>query len=153
MSEKAKAIYHGSSSPSTKRDNLIPFSSKDTDRDRTAILHIKEIIDNTTYRIFTCYQKELLSEPITYIIPAVWGKIKQDRLRESQKEINRTIDSMIADIINELEFDALKDVQRFAVEYFLKGLVISKITYLIEAFKNRPPDPVKPFEKGIPLGA
>jgi hypothetical protein len=152
MIEKAKAIYQGSNSPSTKRGNLIPFSSKDSDSDRTAILHIKEVIDNTTYTIFTGYQKELLSEPITYIIPAVWGKIKQGRLRDSQKEINRTIDSMIVDIMDELEFDSLKDVQRFAVEYFLRGLVISKITYLIEAFKKRPAETMKPLEKDVPFG-
>ena len=120
-------------------------------RYRTGILRIKEIIDRTTNTIFISYQKELLSEPITYIIPAVWGKIKQGRLTESQREIYITIDPVIKDIMELLELDEFNDAQRFSIEYLIRGLLISKITYLIEAFKNQSKENMKKWEDYIDL--
>ena len=38
---------------------------------------------------------------------------------------------MVRDVIEIMEFDDLTDSQRFSIEYLIRGLVISKITYLI----------------------
>ena len=122
--------------PLGKGRKLLPFSCFNNDEDREIILRIKEIIDKTTDRLFISFKNELLSEPITYIISAVWGKIKRKGLSESQKKIYKTIDSMVIEIMETLEFDELNETQKFAIEYLIRGLVISKITYLIEAFKN-----------------
>ena len=35
-----------------------------------------------------------------------------------------------------MEFDELSEAQRFAIEYLIRGLVISKITYLIASNKT-----------------
>ena len=46
-------------------------------------------------------------------------------------------DLVITDIIELLEFKDLNDSQEFAIGYLIRGLIISKITYLIEASKHR----------------
>ena len=103
----------------------------------SGILKIKEIIDNTTDEIFISYKEKLLTEPITYIVPAVWGGIEDEKLTTIQKEVNKTISPMISSITEILEFEDINWDQRFVIEYLIRGLMISKITYMIEAFKGR----------------
>lgn len=105
-------------------------------RKQSGTLEIKKIIDDTTTMIFASYREKLLSEPITYILPAVWGK-KHGKLTEIQGEIHLQINPLIQEIINIFEFNEITEDQKFALEYLIRGLVISKITYLIESFKNR----------------
>ena len=136
MREKSRANYQFIET-SLREHKLLPFSLIYTDENRGGILKIKEMIDKTTNTVFLSYKQELLSEPITYIMPAVWGKIKQGTLTDSQKEIFGIIDPVIRDILDLLELDALNEPQGFAIEYLIRGLIISKITYLIEASKNR----------------
>ena len=136
MREKCRVDYQLLNTQ-LRENKLLPFSQIYHEEDRGGILKIKEIIDRTSNTIFLSYREELLSEPITYIIPAVWGKIKQGKLTDSQKEIFRTIDPIISDIFELLELDVLNDTQELAIEYLIRGLIISKITYLIEASKQR----------------
>ena len=105
-------------------------------RKQSETLKIKELIDETTTMIFSLYRDELLSEPITYILPVVWGK-KHGNLSGIQGEIHMKINPLIRDIIEIFAFKEINEDQRFALEYLIRGLVISKITYLIESFKNR----------------
>ena len=100
------------------------------------IFEIKEIIDDITTSIFTLHRQRLLSEPITYILPAVWGK-RQGDLTEIQDKIYRRIDPVIEDIFEILNFEQLTESQRFSLEYLIRGLIIAKVTYLIESFRNR----------------
>lgn len=124
---------------SLNRDHkLFPFSLIGKGENFSGILRIKEIIDQTTENIFISFKSELLKEPITYIIPAVWGKTKYGELTGSQMEIYQIIDPAVSDIMEILELDDLNDSQGFAIEYLIRGLIISKITYLIEASRNRP---------------
>ena len=136
IKDKSNFALRSLNDPLGKGRKLLPFSYINNDEDRATILRIKEVIDKTTDRLFISFKNELLSEPITYIISAVWGKIRHKGLSESQKKINKTIDSMIIEIMVSLEFDELNETQKFAIEYLIRGLVTSKITYLIEAFKN-----------------
>ncbi len=114
---------------------LIQFSNGNTD-ESSSILKIKEIIDETTDTIFSLHKKDLLNNPITYIIPAVWGRIGKGDLNPKQKNIYLSIESMVRDVIEIMEFDELTDSQRFSIEYLIRGLVISKITYLIASSKT-----------------
>jgi len=114
----------------------IPFSLIHEEYE-IGILRIKDIIDKTTNSIFTSYKKKLLSEPITYIVPAVWGKIKHGKLTACQREINEKITPMISSIMEIFELEEINGAQRFAIEYLIRGLATSKITYLIESFKNQ----------------
>ena len=51
-------------------------------------------------------------------------------------KINEKIDYVIEDIMEMIELKDLNNVQEFAFEYLIRGLIISKITYLIEASKH-----------------
>ena len=114
---------------------LIQFSMGNTD-ESSSILRIKEIIDETTDTIFSLHKKDLLNNPITYIIPAVWGRNGNEDLNPKQKNIFLSIKSMVKDVIDIMEFDDLTDSQRFSIEYLIRGLVISKITYLIASYRT-----------------
>jgi hypothetical protein len=101
------------------------------------ILKAKRIIDDTANEIFLSHKKNLLSEPITYIIPAIWGEMKDGNLTSAQKEITEKIEPVISRLMRLFEFENLNKAQKFAVGYLIRGLIISKITYMIEALKNQ----------------
>ena len=92
MTEKSRLNSQVSFAALGRENKLLPFSMILNDENGSEILKIKEIIDETTSEIFLSYKEELLSEEITYIIPAVWGKIKHGKLTDSQMKINEKID-------------------------------------------------------------
>ncbi|MBN2418345.1 MAG: hypothetical protein JXL81_03090 [Deltaproteobacteria bacterium] len=120
-------------------NKLVQFSMGNVD-ESSSILRIKEIIDETTDTIFSLHKKDLLNNPITYIIPSVWGRIGNGELNPKQKNIFLSIESMVKDVIDIMEFDELTDSQRFSIEYLIRGLVISKITYLIASSRTSDKD-------------
>jgi hypothetical protein len=136
MSDKSKKLYHTINAPSDREQEYLTLSQANGNKN-AGVLGIKEIIDKTTSILFRSYKTELLSEPITYIVSAIWGKSEHRDLTAAQKEIHLNISAIINDIIEMLEINEINDAQRFAIEYLIRGLVISKVTYLIEASKNR----------------
>ena len=139
MRDKDKQIMTNLHAPDLRGHKLIQFSMGNTD-ESSSILRIKEIIDETTDTIFSLHKKDLLNNPITYIIPAVWGRIGKGDLNPKQKNIFLSIESMVKDVIDIMEFDDLTDSQRFSIEYLIRGLVISKITYLIASSRTSEKD-------------
>jgi len=136
MRDKFNKNYQILNAPSDKERKLLSLSLVNGNKNK-GVLGIKEIIDRTTNILFTSYKTELLSEPMTYIISAIWGKKEHGTLTADQKEIHSNISVIIDDIIEILEIELVNDAQRFGIEYLIRGLIISKITYLIEAFRNR----------------
>ncbi len=139
MKEKSKKKTIQDQDLDSRGHKLLPFALKNCVEARESVLRIKEIIDETTDTVFVLFKKQLLSNPITYIIPAVWGKLRQQELNRDQRNIYRTIETMVSDVIEIMDFDEISESQRFAIEYLIRGLVISKITYLI-ASSNRTPE-------------
>ena len=109
MTEKTRATNQAINTQTGRDSKLLPFTSTSNDKNWRRILKIKEIIDKTTNVIFITYKEELLFEPITYILPAAWGRIKDGELSSTQKEIYGIIESMIIDIMERLEIDGLND--------------------------------------------
>ncbi len=139
MAEKNKSTTAGCHATTLRGHKLLQFSMSSND-DSSSILRIKQIIDETTDTIFSLHKKDLLAYPITYIIPAVWGRIGKGELNPKQKNIFLSIESMVGDVIEIMEFDDLTDSQRFSIEYLIRGLVISKITYLIASSRTNDKD-------------
>lgn len=98
---------------------------------------IGPMLDNITDDIFSSYVTELLAESPTYIVPAVWGAKKDGELTAYQREMNEKIAPVINEIIEKFEFRGLRNDQAFAIGYLIRGLFISKITYMIEVLKNK----------------
>ena len=135
MIEKIKKMNQASIE-TADREEYTTFSLANVEYD-FGILKIKEIIDKTTNMIFISYKEKLLSEPITYIVPAVWGDRKDGKLTTIQMEINKKIVPTINSIMDLLELEDLNGAQKFAIGYLIRGLLISKIAYIIEASRNQ----------------
>ena len=82
------------------------------------------------------YQTRLLTQPISYIVPAVWGAKKEGELEDTQKEINKQIIPVIKELFAALESKDLDAPQEYAIRFLIRGLIISKITFMIGMMKN-----------------
>lgn len=98
---------------------------------------IGPLIEETASKIFASYNTELLAEPVTYIVPAVWGANKDGELTATQKEINQQVAPVIEKVFESLQLKGLSRSQEFSIRFLIRGLIISKILYMIEALKNR----------------
>ena len=98
---------------------------------------IGPMIEKAVWDIFVGYRVELLSEDITFVIPAIWGAKKDGELTSTQKAINGQIVPVIKRIFELLDIKDMDSSQEFALNYLIRGLIIAKITYMIEAFRSR----------------
>jgi hypothetical protein len=105
---------------------------------------IRPLMDKVVKEIFDLYKIKLLTEPITYIVPAVWGAKKDGELTATQKEINEHIVPVIRKILESFQLRELSEAQEFAIGFLIRGLIISRITYMIEGVKNRLNDKTDP---------
>ena len=113
------------------------IKKKKSSEDLTEISKIvAPLIDKTANDIFTSHCNELLEKPITYIIPAIWGKDVNGELTLTQAKINDKIAPVMERILRLFEFKNSSGEQEFAFEYLLRGLFVSKITFMIELKKN-----------------
>lgn len=117
------------------------FRSKHTRQAATGITDLAKtigpLLDNLANDIFLSHREILLSEPITYIVPAVWGAAKDAELTAEQIEINKKIVPVVNRVFQILQIDNLNESQAFAIGFIVRGLIISKVTYMIEALKNK----------------
>jgi hypothetical protein len=92
-------------------------------------------IDKMAWDVFSSYRMELLAEPITYIVPAIWGAKKDGELTPLQKKIHGRVNGQIDEICRTLQIKDLTVSQEYAIKYLIRDLVISKIVYMIESFR------------------
>ena len=97
---------------------------------------VRLTIDGTVMEIVRSYKMELLSEPIDYIVPAVWGAKKDGDLDATQKEIHTQLSPVVNRIIDLFKFEEKNDAQEFALGFLIKSLFISKICYMIDGVKK-----------------
>jgi len=98
---------------------------------------ISRCIDKMAWDIFSSFRMELLVEPITYIVPAVWGAKKDGELTPLQEKIHGRINPQIHGIFDMLELKGLTSSQEYAVKYLIRDLIITKIVYMIESFRAK----------------
>jgi len=98
---------------------------------------IGPLLDRVVNDIFMTYRMELLSEPITYIVPAIWGASKGGELTPVQKDINTRAVPVINKVFDLLRMKKISSDQEFAVYFLIRGIIIAKITFMIEAFRSR----------------
>jgi hypothetical protein len=92
-------------------------------------------IDKMAWDVFSSYRMELLAEPITYIVPAIWGAKKDGELTPLQEKIHSRVHNQINEICDCLQIHDLTASQEYAVKYLIRDLVITKIAYMIESFR------------------
>ncbi len=98
---------------------------------------IEPLLNKVALDIVDSHKGKLLTEPITYIVPAIWGAREKGTIDNTQEKIFQQVLPVINDIHNTLGLEDLNDSQKFAVGYMVKGLIISKISYMLEVLKNR----------------
>lgn len=119
------------------------FKKKKESEDLLGIANrIGPVIDKLVIDLFVAYSSKLMVEPITYIVPAVWGANKDGPLDTTQKEIHRDILPAVDKIFEALELKDLTDAQEFAIGFLIRGYIISKVTYIVESFRNHTGDQV-----------
>lgn len=120
------------------KEFLAKIRSREQHKDIMQIADIiGPMIEKAVWDIFVGYRTELLAEDITFVIPAIWGAKKDGELTAVQKEINKEIDPVIKRIFELLDIRELDSSQDFALNYLIRGLIIAKITYMIESFRSR----------------
>ncbi len=97
---------------------------------------IERRIDRTSLEIFRTFKTTLLTESNIYIVPAVWGAVKEGDLTDTQREIHAMVSPVIMEILDSLQQDNMNSAQNFAIAYLVRGFFISKIIYMIEFYKN-----------------
>ncbi len=97
---------------------------------------IERHIDETSLDIFRKYKTTLLANPNVYIVPAVWGAMKEGELTEEQRDIHARVSPVIREVLSLLFHESLTPPQEFSLAYLVRGLFISKIIYMVEFYKN-----------------
>jgi hypothetical protein len=120
------------------KEFLAKIRSREQHKDIMQIADIiGPMIEKAVWDIFVSYRTELLAEDITFVIPAIWGAKKDGELTTVQKTINGQIVPVIKRIFELLDIRDLDSSQDFALNCLIRGLIIAKITYMIEAFRSR----------------
>jgi hypothetical protein len=117
-------------------DDKAKTEAKETDDMVVFARAIEKLMDETSLEVFSKYNEILLAESNVYIVPAVWGAVKDGELTPVQKEIHSRIAPVINKILDSLYQENLSAAQRFAIGYLVRGLFISKIIYMIEFYRN-----------------
>lgn len=117
------------------------FSKRDGQKNSQELMKITNaigpLLDQTAHEIFSLHSSDLLKKPLTYIIPAVWGVNNDVKLTETQIRINKRIVPVVDEILRLFNAREMDPAQRNALDYIVRGLIISKITFMIELLKNQ----------------
>jgi len=104
---------------------------------------IEPLLNKIAFEIVERYRDDLLSKPVTYIVPAIWGAQEGGTLDSIQEDIFLKVSPTIEQIHKVIGIAELNANQRFSVGYLVKGLIISKITFMLEVLKNRLPETIQ----------
>jgi hypothetical protein len=96
---------------------------------------IRPLLKQTAKQIFHDHAAKLLTEPIDYIVPAVWGTKRDGSLDNTQEEIHRQLHRPFRLGMKALGIPHLRETQEFAIGYLLKEAMISSIALMIEMAK------------------
>jgi hypothetical protein len=98
---------------------------------------ISKLIDGLAHDIFMEHVYTFLREPIDYVVPGVWGAKKSGSLTPEQKRIHAVVQPVVEEIFRHLALRGLSEPQRFALDFLIRGLIINRLTYTIEAARAR----------------
>ena len=120
---------------------IFNFFSESKDKKSQDIMSIASailpLIDSKVNETFMAYGQKLLNEPLDYIVPAVWGAKKDGELEPDQREINKKIEPVVLSVYASLQLTKVEPAQEFAILSLIRGLIISKLIYMIEGVKFR----------------
>lgn len=98
---------------------------------------INPMIDRVCDEVMLEHKDSLIKEEPSFVVYAVWGAGREEGLTEIQSAINRKVLPVINSVISELDIKDLDPDQQYAIEYLIRGLVITKLLFMTEMLKNR----------------
>ena len=110
--------------------------NKDSIKDTKLGNRIEKLANDISIEIVRSYKDKLIHGPITYIVPAVWGFGENGEIDRDQLKMHQQILPVIKEISEMLQLEKMEQTQAFAIEIIIRGLVITKILYMIECYKN-----------------
>jgi len=97
---------------------------------------VMEQVDEAVKKIFDSNIIELLKEPLTNIVPAVWGApADESRLTSTQRQIRDMIHPIVLKAHHALQTGELTELKDLAIDYLLKKLVILELAFMIGSYK------------------
>jgi hypothetical protein len=98
---------------------------------------INPLIDRVCDEVMQEHKDVLIKEEPSFVVYAVWGAGNQGGLTETQSAINKKVMPVINSVITELMITNLDKDQQYAIEYLIRGLIITKLLFMTEMLKNR----------------
>jgi hypothetical protein len=110
-------------------------NTEDTTLDMRIIELIKQV-DEAAKKVLTSNAIEVLNEPITNVIEAVWG-VQTDKSQptSAQRRIDSIIRPMIRKIHDDLETEDMTEVKNYIIDELIKRLAIWEILCTIQCYK------------------
>ena len=78
----------------------------------------------------------IYARPINYIAGAIWGPQEYQQLDSLQEEINATCRRLEKDIFDILQLQTVSPEQKYAIQFLIRELLLSKLGYSTELMKN-----------------
>lgn len=126
------------------------FGKKEPEPKSEDVLKLSKIIapllDESVSQVFNAFKGQLLNQPITYIVPAVWGATKTGSLTQTQTEIHQILAPVVTKTLDVLALENAAPSQIFAIGFIIRGMLIAKITYMLEAVRNNTEPPTMETE-------
>lgn len=97
---------------------------------------LEKICENIAKHVFHEHSDLIVRNELQYIVASVWGISPEGELDAVQKKIHRNLSPRIYEALTLLGVQQMTAKQSFAVEYLIKGYVISKLSYMREKFIN-----------------
>jgi len=115
------------------------FRSGSTDVTTVDMRRIHELmnqIDEATKKIFNFNAIELLNEPLSNVVAAVWGTlIDKSQPTSTQRQIDSTIRPIIRTIQDALKTEELTGAKDCVIDYLIRRLAVSEILFMITCYK------------------
>jgi hypothetical protein len=115
------------------------FRSGSTDVTNVDMRRIHELmnqIDEATKKIFNFNAIELLNEPLSNVVAAVWGTlIDKSQPTSTQRQIDSTIRPIIRTIQDALKTEELTGAKDCVIDYLIRRLAVSEILFMITCYK------------------
>jgi len=120
-------------------DRPIPIDTKEEDPEELTRITkaIRPLIAAAVERTFLSHAYDLMTRPVDYIVPAVWGAKKDEKPDDTQRKINLQIQPLVDLALEVFQGASLDRAQEFFITFLMRELLISKVVYRIELAKNQ----------------
>ena len=93
---------------------------------------IENLINHSVTTIFNNHKDTFAIKETAYIIPAVWGAVKDGKLDATQKLIHEDVSRLVDNVISALYIKDMTPPQRFAIRYLVNRIIIYNISFMNE---------------------